>query len=169
MVLGSVGILFNDGLSSIPFLHDFSSAIFSYLEDFNLFSHSKVEEVITELPVEDHNGTGYTISTIAVFIAGVAITFCVLLAVDYYDPELMSKIPMVNNAMENVHSIWEAVTNYFNSSSLVSPENMSTISDTESCGSASSQDSDITIRDLRTSKTSIVYYPNPNLDETLYK
>lgn len=154
LILGSLGIVWNESLSSISYLKEFSVYILDTIESYsnfrfpklNLPSHTTTVSVqdfnkpkINTIPVdftpEDSeyesgvNKTSYIFSFLGVALLGITASIGILMITDHYAHETVQNIPLLHTITDSVYSIWDSVTNYFSTNVKVDSKDSAGIPD----------------------------------------
>nr|YP_010991017.1 hypothetical protein UYP79_mgp046 [Pappia fissilis]WOX61290.1 hypothetical protein [Pappia fissilis] len=129
IVLSAVGILFNETLYSIEVLKDFSQWVLESLNKISLFDFNRVgiiqeelknkipsiyykgDSVIPVLSEEPHlekdlDNAGGTLAIIGLILVGIVGVTTVLIISDYYFPNQIDNIPIVNSYVDSIYSVW---------------------------------------------------------------
>lgn len=154
LILGSLGIVWNESLSSISYLKEFSVYILDTIESYsnfrfpklNLPSHTTTVSVqdfnkpkINTIPVdftpEDSeyesgvNKTSYFFSFLGVALLGITASIGILMITDHYAHETVQNIPLLHTITDSVYIIWDSVTNYFSTNVKVDSNDSAGIPD----------------------------------------
>ena len=140
LVLSATGILWNESLSSISYLKDFSLYVIETLESHTSFRVPRISRdfVDTTLPSDqgikdargpEHNhhnipvdftdvdpdiqNTGALLSFLGVLLIGVLVSVSVIIIADHLAPDTIQSIPVVNTISDSVHVAFNTVYESF--------------------------------------------------------
>lgn len=170
LLLGSVGVLLNDSLSSIPFLKEWALYFvegFENLTDFKILkSHTDV--VITPNNLEDEI-QGYNWFTIAgLALIGLVASFLLFCATDYYAHESIKELPVLGRVSDSMHGVWDSITNWYHNwgKGPAGPDAPEAMSRSNSGGSNSSTSSVSSTGTVRPNPPTPPFLNNPRGLET---
>ena len=129
IILGSMGIMLNETLSSIPYLKSFAFSVLDFVQNHSNFVFFKntiksgqeiVENIKPILPSKDKdeyipksNINPYALLTLVV--CGIVIFSCSLVAVDYTFPNVIHNVPVLGKYTEFIQSTMDSFTSWVNS------------------------------------------------------
>nr|YP_009493190.1 hypothetical protein [Ganoderma calidophilum]AWJ63985.1 hypothetical protein [Ganoderma calidophilum] len=98
VVLSSLGILYSESLSAIPYLRSFSEYILSLVENHSNFKFLPSKDIF----IKDEDLNPYAIFGVVVLgLTGLTIS---LLVSDYYFPDFIDKIPVINTYVDFINN-----------------------------------------------------------------
>lgn len=172
LVLSALGIIWNESLSSVSYLKDFSVYIIESIESHSNFSIPRFNRDIIPLetkpsvpanthpilPVDfteednipsDVQNTGTLMALFGVVLMATAGVIGIIVVSDYFAHETVQNIPVVSTIADTVHVIlntaYNSLTNYFSSGPRPDPGSFNP----DAISRSSSGGSDITITDAR--------------------
>ena len=166
LILGSLGVIWHESLSSISYLRDFSFNILDYIEHHTNFKFPKVDKdlvptketinpihvsniEVTNDTIQEVNNTATLFTICSILLIGVVGAVSLIVVSDYYAHETVKDIPVINTVSDSVHSIWNSISNFYHSINFNQSDNPGSGSNLpDAISRVSSGDSDKTITNL---------------------
>lgn len=148
VIASSIGILWNDTLSNIGYLKSYALLVTDFLSsyfDFNI-------PTISNSDVKDLTKEGYTFSILGIIFLGFAGIVASICITDYFFPDLLNNVPVVNKVPSYTYSVYHSIIDWFSSLGS-SPDNgkspdLNPMSRTNSDGSVSTVRPDSGLKDI---------------------
>ena len=166
LILGSLGVIWHESLSSISYLRDFSLNILDYIEHHTNFKFPKVDKdlvptketinpihvsniEVTNDTIQEVNNTATLFTICSILLIGVVGAVSLIVVSDYYAHETVKDIPVINTVSDSIHSIWNSISNFYHSINFNQSDNPGSGSNLpDAISRVSSGDSDKTITNL---------------------